>query len=70
MFLCFCLGQTRGDGLGEIIRPGITAVIVKRGFTEAHLGLLVHQIPAAEAAFRQFIHAGKRHAENASPKFL
>lgn len=70
VFLFFFFGQTRGDGLGELIRPGITAVIVKRGFAKAHLGLFVDQIPAAATAFRQFIEAGKRHAENSSPKFL
>jgi hypothetical protein len=67
-FLFFLFQETGGDGLGELIRPGITAVIIKWGFTKTDLRLFVNQIPAAETAVRQFIHAGKRHAETSSPK--
>jgi hypothetical protein len=64
------LRQTRRDGLGKLIRPGITAVIVKRGFAKAHLRLFVNQVPAAKTAFWQFVHEGKGHAESSTPKFL
>ena len=56
--------------MGEPVRPGIAAIIVKRGFAKTHLRLFVNQVPAPKTAGRQLIGARKGDAVTSSPKFL
>jgi len=56
--------------LGEFIRPGIAAVIIKRGVAITHLGLFVNQVPALKTAGRQLPGARKGDAVTSGPKFF
>jgi hypothetical protein len=52
--------QTRGDSLGQLIRPGVRANIEKRGATETARGFLKGETDTGETASREFIVPGRK----------
>lgn len=57
-------------GMGQFVRPGVTAEVVAPRVAQAGVSLIVHQIDASKAELRELISATRGHTILPRPKLV